>query len=89
MKEPVFWQEKCIPRLTQSDIMSHKPILCSEYISQSLFFWELIFCMLDIGIGIDGIAPKECALTFKPQSLEYLNSSKCVLRKPIYPHANS
>ena len=33
-------------------------------IAQSLFFWELIFCMFCYsytGIRMDGIVPKECA----------------------------
>ena len=63
---PVFRWKNCVPRLPRS----HHLNFCMSAIlfAQSLFFWELIFCMLCYsytGIRNDGIVPKECALYCK------------------------
>ena len=59
---PVFRRENCVPRLRRSHLLSRQ--LHSVFrIAQSLFFWELIFCMFCdsyTGIGIDGIVLKQC-----------------------------
>ena len=63
---PAFWRENCVPRLLRSHHLNFCHVSYSVFrIAQSLFLWELIFCMFCYsysGIRIDGIVPKERVL---------------------------
>ena len=61
-----FWREIGVPRIPRSHRLNFCHVSSSVFkIAQSLFFWELIFCLFCYsytGIRIDGIVPKERAL---------------------------
>ena len=67
-----------VPRLPWSHCLNFCHISYSVFrIAQSLFFWELIFCMFCYsytGIGIDETVPKECALS----TSQYGNLATCI-----------
>ena len=60
----VFWRENCASAPISFDHVSYSVF----GIARDLFYWELIFCVFCYSyseIGINGIVPKERALTDK------------------------
>ena len=74
---PSFGGKIVYPRLPRSHRLNFCQVSYSVFrIAQSLFFWELIFCMFCYsytGIGTNGIVPKECALKLNRRSFICLN----------------
>ena len=80
---PVFWQENGVPRLPRSHRLNLCHVSYSVFrIAQSLFFWELIFCMFCYSyteIRINKIVPKGCAKVSHTGLVEVRRSTACIL----------
>ena len=69
-----------------------RQLFCFQNTTQSLFFWELLFCMFCYsytGIGRDGIVPKECALSLLRNSVRVVTSYPLLLKpRTFWKHAD-